>query len=84
MVPPSAASSRPVAAAIAPVKAPRSWPKSWLSIRCSGRLAQFSRTKGRAARGDISWTTDATRSLPTPVSPRISKLTRAGATRFNV
>ncbi len=50
-VPPCASSKRPRRAASAPVKAPFSWPKSSLSIRPSGRAAQFTLTKARAARG---------------------------------
>ena len=45
-MPPSASSKRPARAAAAPVKAPRSWPKSSLSSRASGSAPQFTATKG--------------------------------------
>ena len=50
LVPPLASSKRPRRVAIAPVKAPFSWPKSSLSRRCSGREAQSMGMKARAAR----------------------------------
>ena len=40
-MPPSASSNRPFFCRSAPVKAPRSWPKSSLSSRCSGSAAQL-------------------------------------------
>ena len=40
-VPPLASSNRPFFCRSAPVKAPRSWPKSSLSSRCSGSAAQL-------------------------------------------
>ena len=39
----------------APVKAPRSWPKSSLSTSCGGRLAQSIFRKGASRRGPSSW-----------------------------
>ena len=37
------------------MKAPRSWPKSSDSSSVSGRAAQFTATKGAAARAEASW-----------------------------
>ena len=59
----------------ASVKAPRSWPKSSLSISPSGIPAQFTATKGPWLRGPSSWIARATSSLPVPLSPRISTVT---------
>jgi hypothetical protein len=67
------------ALALAPVKAPLSWPNSSLSNSCSGMAAQFSATKGLSARGPKSCRQRATSSLPLPVSPRISTLTGVSA-----
>jgi hypothetical protein len=51
-VPPSASSKRPGRLETAPVKAPRSWPKSSLSTRPAGKAAQLTLMKGwLAARG---------------------------------
>src|SRR5437667_242165 len=50
-VPPSAASNFPSRRAIAPVNAPRSWPKSSLSTSSWLRAAQFILTSGLARRG---------------------------------
>ena len=80
-VPPSASSKRPGREAAAPVKAPRSWPKSSLSRRASGSAAQFTGTKGRPARGPSSWMARATTSLPVPLSPRRRTVARLWATR---
>ena len=44
-MPPLASSKRPIRCAIAPVKAPRSWPKSSLSSRPVGMAAQLTLTK---------------------------------------
>ena len=46
MVPPDARSNRPGFWRSAPVKAPRSWPKSSLSIRPSGSAPQLTRIEG--------------------------------------
>ena len=51
IVPPSARSKAPARSSTAPVKAPRSWPNSSLSIMPSGRAAQFTATKGPSLRG---------------------------------
>jgi hypothetical protein len=53
----------------APVKAPRSYPKSSLSSSESGSAAQFSETKCCSARGPFSWIARAISSLPVPLSP---------------
>ena len=74
-VPLCAASKSPSRARSAPVKAPRLWPKRWLSTRVSGREAQSTVTKGWAARPLLRNRALANSSLPTPVSPRISTLT---------
>ena len=54
-VPPSASSKRPRLVLTAPVKAPRTWPKSSLSIRPSGSAVQLIGTKGllRSARRKV-------------------------------
>jgi hypothetical protein len=49
-VPLSANSKRPTFCAIAPVKAPLSWPKSSLSSRSNGMAAQFNFMNGRPHR----------------------------------
>ena len=54
IVPPLACSKRPMRRAAAPVKAPRSWPKSSLSSRVSGMAAQLTAMNGLAARS-LCW-----------------------------
>ena len=44
--PPWASSKRPVRSASAPVKAPRLWPKSSLSVSCAERTGQLRLTSG--------------------------------------
>ena len=68
-VPESASSNLPLRAVSAPVKAPRVWPNSSLSISSSGIAAQFTSTKGPAARRLWAWIARATSSLPVPFSP---------------
>src|SRR5213596_2472807 len=51
IVPPEAASNSPRWSCVAPVKAPRRWPKSSLSRSDSGSAAQLTATKGSLARG---------------------------------
>ena len=75
-VPPSAISKRPVRVRTAPVKAPRSWPKSSDSITPSESAAQLSLTNARSLRGLLKWMALATNSLPVPVSPVISTVAR--------
>ena len=50
-MPPEAASNFPIRCSRASVKAPRSWPKSSLSISVSGMPAQLTATKGSSRRG---------------------------------
>ena len=52
-VPPSASSNRPFLVAVAPVKAPFSWPKSSLSRSVWGRAAQLILMNGPPARGEL-------------------------------
>ncbi len=66
---------------MAPVKAPRSCPKSSDSTRSRGIAAQFSRTNGPAARAEARCTSDAATSFPVPDSPVISTRASVGATR---
>src|SRR6266545_4226964 len=77
-VPPSASSNLPRRRATAPVKAPRSWPKSSDSISSSGTAAQLTSTKGPSARVDRAWMARATSSLPEPLSPLAILLLEAG------
>ena len=80
MVPSCASTKRPRRLVAAPVKAPRAWPKSSLSRRCSGNAAQLTATNERSARGPLVWMDSATSSLPVPVSPEISTDDVASAT----
>ena len=66
-VPPSASLEAPLRLRIAPVKAPRSWPNSSLSISVGGSAAQLTHHHG-AARAGGAWIARATSSLPVPVS----------------
>ena len=70
-VPPSACTIRPCLSVTAPVKAPRTCPKSSDSIKPSERAAQLTATKFFFARGLFVWIARATSSLPVPLSPRI-------------
>ena len=54
---------------MAPVNAPFSWPKSWLSRRVSLSADELNATKGAAARRDELWMARASMVLPVPVSP---------------
>ena len=74
-VPPSACSKRPRRDACAPVKAPRSWPKSSDSSRSFGIAAVLIATNGPAARGEWRCSARATSSLPVPDSPVMSTVT---------
>ena len=69
IVPPPAASNRPISRRTAPVNAPRSWPNSSLSNRVSGREAQLTARNGAALRPLIEWTLRAITSFPVPLSP---------------
>ncbi|SST06830.1 Uncharacterised protein [Acinetobacter baumannii] len=79
-MPPSAASTSPARPALAPVKAPFSWPNSSDSIRVSGIAAQFTEISGALARFDRLCRARATSSLPVPDSPWISTVESVGAT----
>ena len=79
-VPPLASSNFPLRCLTAEVKAPRSWPKSSLSISSEGMAAQFTSTKGAAARRLRAWSQRATSSLPVPFSPVTSTRASQGAT----
>ena len=70
-VPSFACSNLPILSLSAPVKAPRSWPKSSLSSRFSGILEQLIFTKGLFRRWLLKWTVPARRLFPVPVSPVI-------------
>ena len=74
-MPPSACSKRPRRVVCAPVKAPRSWPKSSDSSRSFGIAAVLMATKGPLARGLCLCSALATSSLPEPDSPVISTVT---------
>ena len=80
-MPPSASAKKPRRAPWAPVKAPRAWPKSSASASSAGMAAQLKRTRGRLDRRLSAWRSDATSSLPVPVSPRTSTVTSLPATR---
>ena len=69
MVPPWAASNRPVLLSTAPVNAPLTWPNSSLSSRFSCSAPQLTRTYGPSDRRLSLWTALAMTSLPVPVSP---------------
>src|SRR6184192_4312458 len=63
----------------APVKAPFSWPKSSDSSSSEGIAAQLTLTNGPSRRVEAAWIARATRSLPTPLSPRISTVASVSA-----
>jgi len=84
IVPVWAASNRPVRLETAPVKAPRTWPKSSLSSRLSESAPQLTRTNGPLPRGERAWIALAISSLPVPVSPRRSTEAFEAATRLVV
>ena len=77
-VPPSASSKRPMRRAMAPVKAPFSWPNSSLSTSPAGRAAQLTLISGLAVRRLWEWIARAISSLPVPVSPLISTVASVG------
>ncbi len=80
-VPPSASSKSPLREETAPVKAPRTCPKSSLSSSVSLMAAQFTLTKGRWSRIELAWMARATSSLPVPLSPVINTVAGVGAMR---
>ena len=71
-MPPSASSKRPRRLAVAPVKAPLTWPNSSDSISGSGIAAQLTLIRGISRCALLAWIARATSSLPVPVSPVIS------------
>ena len=76
------ARSGPSRRSTAPVKAPRSWPKSSLSSRLAGSARAVDRDeRPRRARGCVRGCARAISSLPVPVSPVISTVAVVGATR---
>ena len=79
-MPPSARAKRPFLADTAPVKAPRTCPKSSDSMSVSGIAAQFTLMSGRWRCWLRSWMARATSSLPVPVSPVSSTVLRDCAT----
>ena len=79
MVPPSACTNLPICLTVAPVNAPFSWPNSSDSISSSGMAAQLIFTNGLSARSPLRWISQATSSLPVPLSPVISTVACAGA-----
>jgi hypothetical protein len=80
-VPPCARSKYPACWRVAPVKLPRSWPNSSLSIRLGDTAPQLSARYGPFARADSACSWLAMSSLPVPLSPMISTVTSAGPTR---
>ena len=68
-MPPLASWNMPARAPIAPVKAPRSWPKISDSSSSAGIAPQFTGMNGLSARGDELDACAATSSLPVPLSP---------------
>ncbi len=74
-----AARSGPLARATAPVKAPRSCPKSSASRMLSGMAAQLTATNGPPARALLPWMKRARSSLPVPLSPSTSTVALEGA-----
>jgi hypothetical protein len=71
----------PLRSRSAPVKAPRTWPKSSLSSSVSGIAAQFTETSRPLRRSLALWIARATISLPVPLSPSIRIGTSVAATR---
>ena len=69
IVPPSARAKRPRRFAVAPVKAPFTWPKSSDSSSASGMAAQFTLMSGMSCWALRAWMARAASSLPVPVSP---------------
>jgi hypothetical protein len=79
-VPRCASSKRPTRWAMAPVKAPRSWPNSSLSSNPAGIAEQSSFTNAWPFRVLRVWRARAINALPVPVSPKISTVESVGAT----
>ena len=66
--------------AVAPVKAPRTCPKSSLSSKFSGMAPQLMATNGPLLRALRRWISSASISLPVPVSPPIKTEISVAAT----
>ena len=81
MVPPCACTNAPSRSRSAPVKAPRTWPNSSLSMSERDTPARSQMTNGASARGPAAWIASAHSSLPVPVSPSMSTATSDCATR---
>src|ERR1035441_3303708 len=79
-VPPCAISKRPDREATAPVKAPRSWPKSSDSASVSVSAELFTATNGPSRRELLRWIASATSSFPVPLSPVTRTVASVGAT----
>ena len=71
-VPPLASSNRPCRSAVAPVKAPFTWPKSSASTSSSTSAAQLTAQKRRSRRALREWIARAASSLPDPLSPSMT------------
>ena len=71
-MPPSASANLPFLLVVAPVNAPRTWPKSSDSSSVSGIAAQFTLISGISRCALWLWMARATSSLPVPVSPVMS------------
>ena len=80
-VPPWASSKTPRRSLTAPLNAPRTCPKSSVSIRFSGMAPQSTGTKGPEARDDAACSERAATSLPVPVSPAMSSVAFVDAMR---
>jgi hypothetical protein len=80
IVPPSASANFPFFVVVAPVNAPRTWPKSSDSSSVSGMAAQFTLISGMSRCALRSWMARATSSLPVPVSPVMSTVLLVSAT----
>ncbi|MFO0741185.1 MAG: hypothetical protein U0270_35120 [Labilithrix sp.] len=80
-MPPSASSKAPARWATAPVNAPRSWPKSSLSMSEYVTAPQSTTRNGFAARGEAPAIARARTSLPVPVSPSRRTVASVGAIR---
>jgi len=81
MAPPLARSSLPILRSVAPVKAPRTWPKNSDSCKLSGIAPQLTATKGSARAPLSSRIMPAMSSLPVPLSPVIKTVAEVSATR---
>ena len=79
-VPPWAERTMPSMFCSAPVNAPRTWPKNWLSNSEGLIPAQLTGMKGRFLRRLFAQSLRAKSSLPVPLSPSISTQQSLGAT----